>query len=89
MHTQRAHATCWYAPLQVRRFTKFRLGEGLEKKSQDFAAEVAAQTQAKKQEAPAAPKQEQPKEEPKVRCTAVVLGQLLFVLLAECTMLAV
>eukprot|EP00877_Chromochloris_zofingiensis_P012636 jgi/Chrzof1/7626/Cz02g30210.t1 len=60
--------------IQVRRFTKFRLGEGLEKKSQDFAAEVAAQTQAKKQEAPAAPKQEQPKEEPKVAKPTVAVS---------------
>ncbi len=31
--------------IQVRRFSRFRLGEGLEKKSDDFAAEVAAQVQ--------------------------------------------
>lgn len=30
--------------VQIRRFSRFFLGEGLEKKSQDFAAEVAAQT---------------------------------------------
>lgn len=29
--------------VQIRRFTRFELGEGLEKKSEDFAAEVAAQ----------------------------------------------
>lgn len=33
--------------INVRRFAKYNLGEGLEKKSQDFAAEVAAQTAAK------------------------------------------
>ncbi|KAK1285040.1 hypothetical protein QJS10_CPB20g00652 [Acorus calamus] len=33
--------------IKVKRFVRFNLGEGLEKKSQDFAAEVAAQTQAK------------------------------------------
>ncbi|XP_024393261.1 polyprotein of EF-Ts, chloroplastic isoform X2 [Physcomitrium patens] len=33
--------------IQVRRFTRFNLGEGIEKKSTDFAAEVAAQTGAK------------------------------------------
>jgi len=33
--------------IQVRRFVRYNLGEGLEKKSQDFAAEVAAQTAAK------------------------------------------
>ncbi len=29
--------------IQVRRFTRYKLGEGIEKKSDDFAAEVAAQ----------------------------------------------
>ena len=29
--------------IQVRRFTRYKLGEGIEKKSEDFAAEVAAQ----------------------------------------------
>jgi hypothetical protein len=49
----------------VRRFIKYNLGEGLEKRSNDFAAEVAQQTQAKAA-APAAPKPEEPKkEEPK------------------------
>ncbi|GFY98369.1 elongation factor Ts family protein [Actinidia rufa] len=33
--------------MKVKRFVRFNLGEGLEKKSQDFAAEVAAQTAAK------------------------------------------
>ncbi|RWR77859.1 Ubiquitin-associated domain-containing protein [Cinnamomum micranthum f. kanehirae] len=33
--------------IKVRRFLRYNLGEGLEKKSQDFAAEVAAQTAAK------------------------------------------
>lgn len=33
--------------IKVKRFARFNLGEGLEKKSQDFAAEVAAQTAAK------------------------------------------
>lgn len=32
--------------IKVRRFERFILGEGLEKRSQDFAAEVAAQTKA-------------------------------------------
>jgi len=31
--------------IQVRRFVRFRLGEGIEKKSTDFAAEVMAQAQ--------------------------------------------
>eukprot|EP01018_Ginkgo_biloba_P002323 Gb_29672 [translate_table: standard] len=34
--------------IQVRRFVRYNLGEGLEKKNQDFAAEVVAQTAAKK-----------------------------------------
>lgn len=33
--------------IKVKRFVRYNLGEGLEKKSQDFAAEVAAQTSAK------------------------------------------
>lgn len=44
--------------IQVRRFDRFKLGEGMEKRSNDFAAEVAQQTQAK-----AAPKKEEPKKE--------------------------
>jgi elongation factor Ts len=43
---------------------KYNLGEGLEKKSNDFAAEVAQQTQAKAA-APAPPKKEEKKEEKK------------------------
>jgi hypothetical protein len=39
--------------ISIRRFVRYTLGEGLQKKSEDFAAEVAAQT-AKKEEAPAA-----------------------------------
>ncbi|KAK9071271.1 hypothetical protein SSX86_009839 [Deinandra increscens subsp. villosa] len=39
--------------IKVKRFVRFNLGEGLEKKTQDFAAEVAAQTTAKKVSAPA------------------------------------
>jgi len=30
--------------IQVRRFTRFNSGEGIEKRNMDFAAEVAAQT---------------------------------------------
>ena len=33
--------------VQVRRFTRYRLGEGIEKKKEDFAAEVAAQVAGK------------------------------------------
>jgi len=32
--------------IQVRRFVRFKMGEGIEKRSDDFAAEVAAQVQA-------------------------------------------
>ncbi|KAF5742983.1 hypothetical protein HS088_TW09G01045 [Tripterygium wilfordii] len=39
--------------IKVKRFVRYNLGEGLEKKSQDFAAEVAAQTAAKPVPAPA------------------------------------
>lgn len=39
----------------VKRFVRFNLGEGLEKKSQDFAAEVAAQTAAKPVSTPEKP----------------------------------
>lgn len=51
--------------LQVRRFVKYNLGEGLEKKSNDFAAEVAQQTQAKAKAPAAAPVAEEPKKEVK------------------------
>jgi elongation factor Ts len=34
--------------ISIRRFVRFEVGEGLEKKSQDFAAEVAAQASGKK-----------------------------------------
>ncbi|GBF93469.1 elongation factor Ts [Raphidocelis subcapitata] len=61
--------------IQVRRFVKFRLGEGLEKKSADFAAEVAQQTQAKADKPKAEPKKEEkPKEEPKVAKPAVAVS---------------
>lgn len=45
--------------IKVKRFVRYNLGEGLEKKSQDFAAEVAAQTAAKPAATPAV-KEEQP-----------------------------
>ncbi|HHU75063.1 MAG TPA: elongation factor Ts, partial [Clostridiales bacterium] len=31
------------APISIKRFVRFETGEGLEKKSEDFAAEVAKQ----------------------------------------------
>lgn len=39
--------------IQVRRFSRFTLGEGIEKKEENFAAEVAAQVGKKKDEQPA------------------------------------
>jgi len=39
---------------QVRRFVRYNLGEGLEKKTSNLAAEVAEQTKAKEAEAKAA-----------------------------------
>ena len=30
--------------MQIRRFTRYNLGEGIQKRQEDFAAEVAAQT---------------------------------------------
>ena len=47
--------------IQVRRFSRFTLGEGIEKKEENFAEEVAAQTGKKQEENPAkeaAPKTE-------------------------------
>ncbi|NEP15834.1 MAG: translation elongation factor Ts [Leptolyngbya sp. SIO4C1] len=50
--------------IQVRRFARFVLGEGIEKEESDFAAEVAAQTGQSSE--PAAPKaEEKTKAEPK------------------------
>lgn len=54
--------------IQIRRFSRFTLGEGIEKKEENFAEEVAAQTGKKKEEkpaepvAPAAEKEEKPAE---------------------------
>ncbi|PNY01743.1 elongation factor Ts, partial [Trifolium pratense] len=68
--------------IKVTRFVRFNLGEGLEKKSQDFAAEVAAQTAAKPvttpvQEEPAAAeaKETEPKK-PTVVISASLVKQL-------------
>ncbi|PNH06607.1 Elongation factor Ts [Tetrabaena socialis] len=59
--------------IKIRRFTKFRLGEGLEKRSNDFAAEVAQQTQAKA--AAPKPKEEPKKEEPAAPAKPLVQGK--------------
>ncbi|KAK8595585.1 hypothetical protein V6N13_000292 [Hibiscus sabdariffa] len=67
--------------IKVKRFVRFNLGEGLEKKSQDFAAEVAAQTAAKpvstagkEQSTPAEVKETD--EKPKVAVSAALVKQL-------------
>ncbi|MBF2076466.1 MAG: translation elongation factor Ts [Synechococcales cyanobacterium C42_A2020_086] len=55
--------------IQVRRFVRFVMGEGIDKQETDFAAEVAAQTgvqEAPTQEAPAAAPEAPPVAEPEV-----------------------
>lgn len=68
--------------MKVRRFVRYNLGEGLEKKSQDFAAEVAAQTAAKPPAA-APQKDDKPEEsaetaekKPAVAISAALVKQL-------------
>ncbi|XP_077218945.1 polyprotein of EF-Ts, chloroplastic-like isoform X2 [Tasmannia lanceolata] len=67
--------------IKVKRFVRYNLGEGLEKKSQDFAAEVAAQTAAKA--SPAVSKDQSPVEAkeaiekpPTVAISAALVKQL-------------
>ncbi|THU56982.1 hypothetical protein C4D60_Mb11t22950 [Musa balbisiana] len=66
--------------IKVKRFVRYNLGEGLEKKSQDFAAEVAAQTAAKP--SPAVPMDQptetkEPVEKPEtIAVSAVLVKQL-------------
>ncbi len=62
--------------IQIRRFEKFNLGEGLEKRSNDFAAEVAQQTQAKAKEdaKPKAAEAPKAKEAPKAAAPAVAIS---------------
>eukprot|EP00897_Mesotaenium_endlicherianum_P003255 jgi/Mesen1/2958/ME000176S01999 len=69
--------------IQIRRFTRFNLGEGIAKKSQDFAAEVAAATAVvapspPKEEEAAAPAAEAPKadDEPKVVVSPKLVKEL-------------
>lgn len=68
--------------IKVKRFVRFNLGEGLEKKSQDFAAEVAAQTAAKtvaapaKEEPAAVEAKETDEKAPKVAVPATLVKQL-------------
>ncbi|KAM3712347.1 hypothetical protein ACJW31_01G174300 [Castanea mollissima] len=68
--------------IKVTRFVRYNLGEGLEKKSQDFAAEVAAQTAAKavpkaeiEQPAPVEAK-ETVQKQPTVTVSAALVKQL-------------
>lgn len=56
--------------ISIRRFVRYNLGEGLEKKNEDFAAEVAAQTEAM-ESAPAAP-------EPAKVCSIITMRIFLF-----------
>lgn len=66
--------------IKVARFVRYNLGEGLEKKSQDFAAEVASQTVVK--ELPSAPKdaptetEETVEKPPGVAVSAALVKQL-------------
>ncbi|CAI9780357.1 unnamed protein product [Fraxinus pennsylvanica] len=68
--------------IKVKRFMRYNLGEGLERKSQDFAAEVAAQTAAKllptsgKQEPPAIEAKETIEKTPKATISAALVKQL-------------
>lgn len=67
--------------IKVKRFVRYNLGEGLEKKSQDFAAEVAAQTAAKPvsspgKEQPAVEAKETTVEPPKAAVSATLVKQL-------------
>ncbi|KAK4396993.1 Polyprotein of EF-T, chloroplastic [Sesamum angolense] len=68
--------------IKVKRFVRYNLGDGLEKKNQDFAAEVAAQTAAKpnsasvKQEPAAAETKETVEEAPKAVVSAALVKQL-------------
>ncbi|KAJ1265612.1 hypothetical protein BS78_08G089800 [Paspalum vaginatum] len=68
--------------MKVKRFARYNLGEGLEKKSQDFAAEVAAQTSVKPPPS-APPKDDKPAEtaepaekKPAVAVSAALVKQL-------------
>ncbi|XP_068648340.1 polyprotein of EF-Ts, chloroplastic-like isoform X2 [Aristolochia californica] len=66
--------------IKVRRFVRYNLGEGLEKKSQDFAAEVAAQTAAKSSSPvpkdQSATKTKETPEKPTVSVSAALVKQL-------------
>ncbi|VVA10534.1 PREDICTED: translation elongation factor Ts [Prunus dulcis] len=68
--------------IKVKRFVRYNLGEGLEKKSQDFAAEVAAQTAAKpaptggKEQPAAVEAKETVEKAPTVAVSAALVKQL-------------
>ncbi|OAY65246.1 Elongation factor Ts, partial [Ananas comosus] len=57
--------------IKVKRFVRYNLGEGLEKKSQDFAAEVAAQTAAKA--SPSVPKDNSAEAKPPATAVSAAL----------------
>lgn len=61
--------------IQVRRFVRFVMGEGIEKEEADFAAEVAAQT-GTKQDAPAPASPEEVKEEVQAEIQAEVQAEV-------------
>jgi elongation factor Ts len=69
--------------ISIRRFRRFNLGEGIEKRNEDFAAEVAAQTQVKAAEP--APAKEEKKEEPKADAPAVKVDAKLVKQLRDAT----
>lgn len=62
--------------IQIRRFTRFNLGEGIQKKSGDFAAEVAAATQVSAPPAPAPVAEASPSDVPKVAVSAALVKEL-------------
>eukprot|EP00958_Prasinococcus_capsulatus_P029229 scaffold7380_cov350-Prasinococcus_capsulatus_cf.AAC.1 len=64
--------------IKVRRFERFNLGEGLEKKEEDFAAEVAKASEAAAPAPPPAPAPEEKEEEagPAVAVSAKDVKQL-------------
>ena len=58
--------------ISIRRFERFNLGEGIEKKESNFAAEIAEATSVKAEAPkPAEPKKEEPKDDAPVEMVAV------------------
>ncbi|KAK9142674.1 hypothetical protein Syun_012074 [Stephania yunnanensis] len=69
--------------IKVKRFVRYNLGEGLEKKSQDFASEVAAQTAAKSSHVPPPPTDQPVGEEAKNEASKVAVSVALVKQLRE------